>query len=60
LFASVTLPVSILVVIGGIIYTTGVPFHLWTRLRFHNVIWHACVVTAAACHYAAIYLAFLS
>lgn len=60
LFASVTLPVSILVVIGGIIYTTGVPFHLWTRLRFHNVIWHACVVVAAACHYAAIYLAFSS
>jgi len=60
LFASVALPVAVLVVIGGIIYTTGVPFHLWTRLRFHNAIWHACVVTAAACHYAAIYLAFSS
>lgn len=58
LFASVALPVSVLVVIGGVIYTTGVPFHLWTRLRFHNAIWHACVVTAAACHYTAIYMAF--
>lgn len=42
-----------LLLAGGLIYTAGVGFHL-SRLRFQNVIWHCCVLTAAACHYAAI------
>ena len=37
--------------IGGIFYSAGVGFHLWTRLRYHNVIWHAFVLTGAMCHY---------
>lgn len=48
-------PVSmLLVVIGGIVYTAGVIFHVWERLRFQNAIWHGFVVTAAAIHYAAV------
>jgi len=51
-----TLPASTLWVlaIGGILYTTGVVFHLWQRMRFQNVIWHAFVLVAAACHYTAV------
>jgi hemolysin III len=41
-------------VAGGIIYTTGVIFHLWQSLRFHNAIWHGFVLVAAGCHYWAI------
>ena len=37
--------------LGGVLYTAGVAAHLWTRLRFHTVVWHGCVVAAAACHY---------
>ncbi|CCG40178.1 Hly-III family protein [Magnetospirillum molischianum DSM 120] len=50
------LPVSalILLLIGGIFYTTGVIFHLWTRLPFQNAIWHCFVLVAAVCHYAAV------
>jgi hemolysin III len=40
--------------LGGILYTTGVIFHVWESLRFQNAIWHAFVVLAAACHYGAV------
>jgi hemolysin III len=39
---------------GGLLYTFGVIFHLWSSLRFQNAIWHAFVVVAAACHYSAV------
>jgi hemolysin III len=58
LFGAVAGPVAVLVVVGGVIYTGGVVFHLWERLRFHNAIWHACVLAGAVCHYAAVYTAF--
>jgi hemolysin III len=44
----------VLLAVGGILYTVGVVFHLWERLRFHNAIWHAMVLIASACHFAAI------
>ncbi len=40
--------------IGGALYATGVIFYLWKNLKFQNAIWHAFVVTAAGCHFAAI------
>lgn len=43
-----------LLVAGGIFYTVGVVFHMWESLRFHNAIWHAFVLIAAACHYGAV------
>ena len=41
---------------GGIIYSGGVIFHRWERLRFQNAIWHGFVLVAASCHYWAILL----
>lgn len=43
-----------LILIGGVLYSIGVPFHLWERLRFHTVIWHSFVLAAAICHYMAV------
>jgi hemolysin III len=43
-----------LLVTGGAIYTLGSVVHHMRRLRFHNAIWHAMVVLAAATHFAAI------
>ena len=40
--------------VGGLLYTFGVIFHLWERLRFQNAIWHGFVLIAAACHYGAV------
>ncbi|WP_377295737.1 hemolysin III family protein [Rhizobium sp. SGZ-381] len=47
-----------LIVAGGIIYSLGVIFHVWERLRFQNAIWHAFVIAAAAVHYSAVITCF--
>lgn len=39
---------------GGLLYSFGVVFHAWQRLRFQNVIWHCFVLLGAACHYTAV------
>ena len=44
----------VLIVIGGLIYSFGVIFHIWEKLRFQNAIWHGFVVAAAAVHYSAV------
>jgi hemolysin III len=43
-----------LIAIGGVLYSAGVVFHVWERLRFQNAIWHGFVLLAASCHYAAV------
>jgi hemolysin III len=43
-----------LIAIGGALYSLGVIFHAWQRLRFQNAIWHAFVLLGAACHYTAV------
>lgn len=39
---------------GGVLYSTGVVFHAWRSLRFHNAIWHSFVLLGACCHYSAV------
>ncbi len=41
-------------VLGGLLYSGGIAFHLWDRLRFQNAIWHSFVLLAAAAHYFAV------
>jgi hemolysin III len=50
------LPGSILwlLAVGGAVYSAGVAFHLWQKLRFQNAIWHGFVLVATCCHYTAI------
>ena len=45
-----------LVLAGGVAYTLGVPFHLWRKLRYHNVLWHSFVLTGSALHFFAVLL----
>jgi hemolysin III len=54
--AAASLPNLILALIaaGGGLYTLGVLFHSWQRLRFQNAIWHGFVILGAACHFAAV------
>ncbi|HWV95557.1 MAG TPA: hemolysin III family protein [Xanthobacteraceae bacterium] len=42
------------VIAGGALYSLGVIFHTWRRLRFQNAIWHGFVLLGAACHYTAV------
>jgi hemolysin III len=43
------------VIAGGVLYSLGVIFHSWRRLRFQNVIWHCFVLLGAGCHYTAVF-----
>ncbi len=48
-------PVTLsLLAAGGILYSSGVVFHLWHRLPYQNAIWHGFVLAAASVHYAAV------
>jgi len=46
----------LLLVAGGVLYSTGVIFYVNKRLKFARAIWHGHVVAAAAAHWAAILL----
>ena len=43
-----------LIAAGGIVYSAGVMFFAWHRLRFQAAVWHAFVVIAAGLHLAAV------
>lgn len=38
---------------GGVVYSCGVVFYIWQRLRFQSALWHGFVVTGAGLHVAA-------
>jgi hemolysin III len=59
LFGALPEPAALLIVTGGVLYSAGAGFHIWTTLPFHNAIWHGFVVIAAGCHYTAIWQALL-
>lgn len=50
-FAPLTLA---LILLGGVIYSGGVVFHLSTRWRYQRALWHGCVLLAAALHWLAV------
>lgn len=54
IFAALPLAVVVLMLVGGGLYTLGVGFYLWERLRFHNTIWHVFVLAASLVFYAAV------
>jgi hemolysin III len=51
-----TLPATTLWLIaaGGVVYSVGVVFFAWHKLRFQAAVWHAFVVIAAGLHLAAV------
>jgi hemolysin III len=53
LLASIPTGTLLMILIGGLIYSGGVFFHLSSR-RFDLALWHASVLVAAAVHFAAI------
>jgi hemolysin III len=38
---------------GGILYSAGVVFFVWRKLRFQSAVWHGFVVSGAGMHLAA-------
>ncbi len=59
IFGSLSSPVLWLIVIGGVVYSVGVVFHLWEKLKFQNAIWHGFVLVAACTHFAAVWRCFV-
>ena len=56
LVTSLPAATMILVAIGGLLYSVGIVFYKWERLKYQNAIWHGFVAVAAACHWAGIAL----
>ena len=54
LFIGILLYFFGLIMASAVIYTLGVAVHRSQRLRYQDALWHACVVIAAALHFAAI------
>jgi hemolysin III len=53
LLASVASETLLMILIGGLIYSGGLVFHLSSR-RYHRALWHASVLLAATVHFVAI------
>lgn len=51
---AVSARVAVLLLVGGLLYTVGVIFHLAERLPYRSAIWHGFVLTAASVHFAAV------
>jgi len=45
----------VLLLTGGVLYTTGAVFYRMQRVPFNHAIWHIFVILASACHYAFMY-----
>jgi hemolysin III len=41
-------------VAGGLLYTGGVVFYAWERLRYAHAVWHLFVLGGSVCHYIAV------
>lgn len=39
-----------LLLAGGVVYSLGIIFHLWEKLKFQNALWHVFVVAGASLH----------
>ncbi len=49
--------VIVLILIGNLLYSSGLVFYLWRRWVYHHAYWHTLVLLAAICHYTAILIA---
>lgn len=50
----VPMPGILLVVAGGLAYTSGLGFFAAHRLRYHHFIWHLFVILGTTCHFFAV------
>ena len=44
----------ILLLLGGLAYTSGVVFYVWERLRYNHAIWHGFVLAGSILHFFAV------
>lgn len=56
-FAALPTPVLVMMIVGGGLYSLGIPFFLLRTWKYHHVAWHLFVLGGALCHYVAVLLA---
>lgn len=56
LFIAMAPLVVTLILTGGVLFSIGVIFFLWEKLKWHHAAWHCFALAGAICHYAAIVL----
>jgi hemolysin III len=44
----------ILLLTGGLFYTSGLTFYAWKRLKFHHALWHVMVLLGSIAHFFAV------
>ncbi len=44
----------VLLLLGGVAYTAGVPFFAWQRLPYGHAVWHVFVMAGSACHFSCV------
>jgi len=45
----------VLMLFGGLAYTSGVVFYMWHRLPYNHAIWHVFVLSGSVFHFFAIF-----
>jgi hemolysin III len=46
----------VLLVTGGLVYTSGLAFYAWKRLPYNHLVWHLFVLTGSVLHFFAVLL----
>jgi hemolysin III len=46
----------VLLVAGGLVYTSGLAFYAWKRLPYNHLVWHLFVLTGSVLHFFAVLL----
>lgn len=46
-----------LIIAGGLLYSFGVVFYMWKKLKYHHAVWHVFVLVGGGCHFVAVGLA---
>ena len=56
LIANISQQSLILLFIGGVLYTLGTIFYMWSWFKYHHFIWHIFVLLGSVAHFFAVYL----
>jgi hemolysin III len=46
----------VLLVMGGVVYTSGLAFYAWRKLPYNHLVWHLFVLTGSVLHFFAVLL----
>lgn len=55
-FTELPVPVLVLLMIGGVLYSVGTYFYIRDKYTYTHAVWHGLVLAAAVCHFVAILL----